>query len=454
MATDQQTVYELSQVPALPRAPRLNVLLLADDRHPANVVQDHVRAIAEMSRHRIVVTNPIHRREARWLKLEPFDAVLIHYSICVLFDYFLPERYVWMLRDYRGLKAQMIQDEYRWVDRMTTRMGELGIEALLSSLTPENIERVYHQPQLACTFKCSTLPGYIPPALVRQRVAPIADRARHVVYRGRDLPYWFGRAGQDKKRIAEQFLGIAARYGLQVDIAAGETDRIYGEDWVRFLCSGKAVLATEGGASIFDFDGTVEARVKAYLEVQPGADFDEVAEAVLRKDEGNIVHRTITPRSFEAIALRTALVMYPGAYRGILQPWRHYIPLDPSGNNADEVVRCLRDDAFLQQLVDRAYAEIVKPVGYHMRDFVAGVDRVLDQAYARHCAAQCSAGRDARPPTGLAGLASGCAGLAFDRFADWAKRRRHEVANGGRSLRLTLQSAARMAHRLRLMLRG
>ncbi len=45
---------------------------------------------------------------------------------------------------------------------------------------------------------------------------------------------------------------------LKLDISAKEDDRIYGNDWHAFLQNSKAVLGTEGGATIFDFDGTLK----------------------------------------------------------------------------------------------------------------------------------------------------------------------------------------------------
>src|SRR3546814_8181514 len=83
------------------------------------------------------------------------------------------------------------------------------------------------------------------------------------------------------------------------------------------ISGGRAALATEGGATVFDFDGTIGENVEDYRRRHPGADDEEVWEAVVKPHEGNVVHKTITPRAFEAILCRTALVMYPGDYRGI-----------------------------------------------------------------------------------------------------------------------------------------
>ena len=55
----------------------------------------------------------------------------------------------------------------------------------------------------------------------------------------------------------------------------------------------------------------------------------------------------ISPRVFEAIALRTALVLFEGEYSGIIAPGVHYIPLKKNLSNLDDVLSLLGDDEYL-----------------------------------------------------------------------------------------------------------
>jgi hypothetical protein len=80
----------------------------------------------------------------------------------------------------------------------------------------------------------------------------------------------------------------------------------------------------------------------------------------------------------EAIALRTALVLFPGEYAGILQPWQHYIPLERDFSNAAEVVGALKNDALLQQMVDRTYREIAVSGELSYRTFASRFDVAVD----------------------------------------------------------------------------
>lgn len=381
---DKNTYWELTNVEASRYAGRpLNVLLLADNRHAANVVQDHINAFRLDSRHNVFVVNPIWEQIDQVCDLSRIDVILVHYSILILGDYFLPAHNQNIVRDFTGPKAQIIQDEARWINRMKEKMVDLGVSAVFSSLNVENMIKVYSGAPISGISFYSCLPGYISQYMKRQIVLPIRKRGLDVVYRGRDLPFWFGRQAREKTEIGRQMLSLYERGSKKVDIAVNEDSRIYGNDWTKFIASARATLGVEGGVSIFDFDGQAEARTTAYLKGHPGADFEEVFAAVLHEYEGNVVHRTVTPRIFEAISLKSALVLYPGAYRGVLVPYRHYIPLKRDGSNANQVLKALKDTRSLQEMVDRTYLEIMEQEELQARFYVTKIDAVLDELFHR-----------------------------------------------------------------------
>ncbi len=360
---------------------RLNVLLLADDRHEANVVQDHINALRLCSQHNIFVVNPIWTPIDQACDLSRIDVILVHYSILVLSDYFLPQHNAQMVKSFSGPKLQIIQDEYRWVNQMKRRIVELGIEAVFSSLNVDNLRKVYADLEPVGVHFYSSLPGYIPAHMHDMDVLPIAERRLDICYRGRELPFWIGRQAREKSQIGLHMQRLCGQYGGAFDIEVRETARIYGKAWVDFIASSRTTLGVEGGASIFDFEGNLPEIVTGYLEEHPGANFEQVFEALLKPYEGNVVHRTITPRIFEAIALKTALVLYPGRYSGLLQPDVHYIPFNPDGSGDEEVARKIKDHVLLQEMVDRTYADIVKRPELQASFYVEKVDAVISRIH-------------------------------------------------------------------------
>ena len=83
-------------------------------------------------------------------------------------------------------------------------------------------------------------------------------------------------------------------------------------------------------------------------------------EKIFLKYEGNVIHKVITPKIFETISLKTALIMYPGRYNNLLEKDLHFIELLPDGSNIKDVKDRLLDSKYLQKMVDHTHATIFK----------------------------------------------------------------------------------------------
>ena len=357
----------------------LRVLLLADMSHPARVVRDYISAIVDLSQHEVVTFNPCGWTDGALPDTTDVDVLVIHYSIYILGRHFLPGPVEALVYDFSGPKVQIIQDEYRDISEMKAKMRRLGISVVISSLSVENIERVYDSLD-ADVY--AALPGAVPTDLLDRAVPDIVDRDLDVVYRAYSLPFVLGRHAQLKPWLVTVGRELEARYDLRVDVSDRDADRIYGEAWPDFITSSRTTLGCEGGASVFDFGGVAQATA-AYLEDHPDATFDEVHHAVLARVDGEIVHRTVTPRVFETVALRTAMVLVRGEYRGLLRPWDHYVPLAPDGSNLDEVAAAIRDPALLQRMTAAVYEDVGRSPATSWPHMIARIDAVLVEAVER-----------------------------------------------------------------------
>ena len=355
----------------------LSILLLADvPRGTANTIRDHVGAFPRYSRHRVTIFNPRGLRDVPSLDLDAYDVVVIHYTIHPNIRSHVAPPLRERLRSFRGLKMQFLQDEYRWVEQMTAEMRDLGIDILFSAVPEGQVGRVYGG-RLDRTKVLPTLTGYVPETLARASRRSLERRPVEVGYRGRVVPWWLGALGQEKVDIARGVVERAARHGLVCDIAWNEHDRLYGRRWSRFLARCRSTLLTESGASIVDFDGSIETRTQEYLDEYPSATFAEVHDAVLAPYEGKATINTVSPRAFEAAALRSALVAFPGDYSGLLEPGEHYIPLEKDFSNFDDVVDRIRDISALQAMTERAYDDLIRSDRYSYETFVHGFDDVV-----------------------------------------------------------------------------
>lgn len=353
---------------------RLSILLLCDfQRGNPNTMNDHIRAFKRFSRHEVELFNPRGLARSRFLDLDRFDVVVIHYSLVLIWDDYISPAFREQLRTYDGLKVQFLQDEYRMVDDITAEMRRIGVDVLYSVVPPAQIDAIYRE-RLPDTEILPTLTGYVPENLVGRKVPRPDERPIDVGYRGRSTPLWLGRLGFEKIEIGRGFLQHASASGLRLDIAWTESARIYGERWIDFVTSCRTMLASESGSSLVDFDGSIERDVRLYLAAHPTADYHEVEDTVLRRYEGGPIINTSSPRLFEAAALGSGMILHPGEYSGLVRPWEHYVPLEKDFSNIDEVVARVRDTPFVEGLVDRAYEELIASGAYSERVFIEGFD--------------------------------------------------------------------------------
>ncbi len=360
--------------------PRLSILMLCDDRSDhANTILGHIAAFKTFSGHEVRIFNPLGMKASKYLDFDEFDVVVIHYSVVIISDHYLSPDFRERLRRFQGLKVQFIQDDYRWINEITTMMRYIGIHVLFTLVATPEIPKIWDETRLPGVVKLSTFAGYVPDSLVGFEIPPVEARPIDIGYRGRTLPYWLGQLAQEKAWIGQGVLARAERYKLCCDIGWAEEDRIYGQRWNRFLSSCRATLGTESGASITDFDGSIEKQTKAYLAEHRAADFYEVQREILQSHEGNVRMNVVSPRIFEAAALRTALILFPGEYSGVVHPWLHYIPLAKDFSNMDEVVDKLRNTEFVRAMVETVYQDLVASERYSLRSFVREFDKVVSR---------------------------------------------------------------------------
>lgn len=364
---------------------KLNILLLCNrpaKNADASTVTDHLDAFCEYSEHNITQLSFIRDMPSR-LDLNRFDAVIIHYTIAVgyLCKHYLSERTKQRIRDFNGVKIVFIQDEYRSVNAVLKTLQFIKADILFTCVPESEISKVYSNDALPDVLKVNTLTGYVPKELLTVEVPKIADRPIDVGYRTRKPPYWLGELGLEKWQIADKFEAAVADTGLTLDISYDESRRIYGDKWMGFVSSCKTMLGVESGASVFDFEGNIQRDVDEYVAQNPDASFDEVQKKFLMPYEGKISLNQISPRCFEAAALKTVMVLYEGSYSGILKPWQHYVPLNKDFSNISDVVNFIKDNGNLEAMAQRTYDEIALNPAYSYEGFVGEFDGVINSYF-------------------------------------------------------------------------
>jgi hypothetical protein len=365
---------------------KLNVLLLCNKPSvgcDANTIVDHIEAFEQYSKHNIWVYSNLGALSSK-LDLNKFDVIIIHYSIFILSKNYLSKSAIKRLRDYAGLKVSFIQDEYRRIHEMVDRLAYLKTDVLFTCFPESEFNHIYPCEKLPSLAKYNNLTGYVPERLTQYtNQPPIHARPLHVGYRGRKLPYWYGALGSDKWKIVDKWKKYVPEDTVRTDISCRETDRIYGAKWIDFLSSCKTTLGVESGTSVMDFTGELEKQVDSHQLTHPYDTFEMVQKKYFIEHEGCHKLNQISPRCFEAIALKTVLVLYEGEYSGILIPGQHYIALKKDFSNINEVLALIQDDDYLQSMADRAYQEIALNPIYGYQAFIKHVDAVVESECIR-----------------------------------------------------------------------
>lgn len=366
----------------------LRVLLLCDFQpRIAATVRDHIEALEGLSRHRWYRLSILGKIPCA-VDLDRFDVIVVHYTLTLCSKLHLSDRCRERLAACRALKTVFIQDEYRHVNASIAAMRQIDVGVLFTCVPKKEISKVYSENTLPGVRKVNVLTGYVPQNLLKRTASPPSKRAFLVGYRSRRLPLWMGRLGEEKYNIGIQFLADSVRFPkLSCDISLAEVDRLYGEDWIAFLLRCRAVLGVESGANVFDFTGEVQRKVEREVFRNPDLDPDEIRRKYLDDIDGQVKLNQISPRCYEAVALRTVLVMYPGEYSGRLEAWRHYIPLAKDHSNMEEVVAALADERLIDDIAERAYNEVALSPKNSYAAFVEEVDDQLAEAFKPSMAA-------------------------------------------------------------------
>ena len=346
-----------------------NILFLADTTHITGAVQDHIQSITAGERIQWHVMNPLLDKTIDKLDWSCFDAVGIHYSIKPYNHYYLSRALKRKLAHFSGVKFLFLQDEYQRVNDVQQYLYDMGFHLLFTLVEANRVDKAYPDPRLQSLKKVTVLTGYVTPEMKTIESPPIKDRTIDVSYRGRSCHFWLGSLAFEKQMIAERFLHYTQGSDLRLNISLEECDRVYGEAWFSLLKQSKAVLGTESGSSIWDFDRSIEKATNRYLSKHRQASFEQVFDAVLKSHDGKILYNAISPRIFEAAATKTPMIMFPGYYSGVCQPNQHYIVLQKDFSNIDEVLQKLQDAEFLQQMADRTFDDLILSDRYSQAGF-------------------------------------------------------------------------------------
>jgi hypothetical protein len=358
-----------------------NVLVLYNGQSMYTpTVQDYVEAFARYSKHNVHYLQA-GRDTTPAFALDDYDILLITYScrLCYLERTMSPavRRAV---REFRGVKAAFVQDEYQETNALRRALVELGVTLVFTCVPDEKIPWVYPPGMFAGVRFVRVLTGYVPDRLrhvARQLLPTIEARPNLIGYRGRQLDYCWGDLAHYKVEIGKRFKAACESRGVTHDIAWTEDARIYEDEWYSFIASCRATLGTPSGCNVFDWDGSLEREFRELIRRCPELTFSTYRPTIAAR-EREIDMGQVSPRMFEAAALGTVLVLLESDYGDILTPDLHYISVKPDFSNIHDVIDQLQDNERLTEIADAAHRDLIASERWSYERFIAQVDAEVD----------------------------------------------------------------------------
>lgn len=272
-----------------------------------------------------------------------------------------------------AVKVALPQDEFNNTDLLCGFINEFDIDIVFSVAPESEWKKIYGSVNRPGVKFYSVLTGYLDEGTIK-RVKKIArsitERPIDVGYRGWYAAPWAGRHGLLKAQIFDLFKDKAPLAQLRTDLSTDEKDTLLGDEWYRFLLRCKYTISVEGGASIWDRDGTITKRTDNYLLLHPGATFEEVEEACFPNMDGSLNLVALSPRHLEACLTRTCQILVAGKYNGILKAGEHYLELKRDFSNIDVILNTIKRDHLREEIIERAYQDIVGSGRYTYRSLV------------------------------------------------------------------------------------
>lgn len=355
-------------------------ILFCYSRVPAftNAVREYVEAFSRFSAHHI---HYLDMESARLpMDISPYDAIIFNYCYwarCLRLD----EAMKMQLQAYNGVKLAILQDEYDTVPIHQRTLVDIAVDIIVTCALERYWKMIYHDPYFDKVCFFHALSGYASASLDNSNLysKPLMERTITLGYRARAVPFTYGKLTYEKYRIGVEMKRICKERGIIADIEVSEASRIYGQAWPQFIGNCKAMLGTESGSNVYDASGTVKPAIEAYIATHPDATFETIYDLFLKEVEGNICISGVSPRFFEMIAHRTALVLFEGDYAGVLTPDVHYIPLKKDFSNIDAVLKKLEDMDALEAMVARAHKDIIASGRYSFSSFITQIDHLIEQ---------------------------------------------------------------------------
>lgn len=255
-----------------------------------------------------------------------------------------------------------IGNEYCLMPEKSAFVRESGAEFIASQLPRAAAEGLYAECENARLILA-------PHALNPVFYSPPPEPRREIDVGFRGALYSPALGDVERTELIEYFERESGNLGIRFDLSYLKVVR---REWSALLKSWKGTVGAESGTYFLEGYDRTERAVRAYLRRRPRARFEEIRERFFA-ERPRVSGKAISSRHFEPMGTKTCQILLEGDYNGILRPEEHYVSVRKDLSDVEDAVRRFRDDAYRQEIADRAYEYAMAEHTYAHR-----VDAILD----------------------------------------------------------------------------
>lgn len=345
------------------------ILLIADTPSAgASTIEEHISGIVRNSQYEI---HQHRSRNAFPGNLSEFDLIIIHYTLIAYpfrNDNMISSELRYQLVESNLPKIAIVQDDYRAIYERIRFFNFIGIRHVLTLGNSQVREIIY--PTNLCNFtKSQILTGYNDGSYGNWPSKQWKNRTIDIGYRARRLPPWMGELGTFKSEVIELVKSHPTINNLKLDMSCSEESRLYGSDWIDFLCNVKIALGTESGSSTLDFDGRFSDKWTLSQSKFPTTMVEPI-----QCDYG-----VSSPRVFEYAAAKCLMALTDGEYSGIIRPWEHYYPLKKDLSNFQDLLDFSKNGLERDAMINRAFTHLVESPRYSYSTLADEIDKQISK---------------------------------------------------------------------------
>ncbi len=255
-----------------------------------------------------------------------------------------------------------VGNEFRLMGEKIAFVRDSGAEFVASQLPRAAAEQLYAECREARLIQA-------PHALNPACYSPPEEERREIDVGFRGALYSPALGDVERTELIKYFEHESGNLAIRFDL---DYRKVVRREWSSLLKSWKGTVGAESGTYFLEGYDRTERAVRAYLSRHPGARFEELRERFFA-DRPRVSGKAISSRHFEPMGTKTCQILLEGDYNGILRPEEHYVAMRKDLSDVEDAVRRFRDDAYRQEIADRAYEYAMAAHTYAHR-----VDAILD----------------------------------------------------------------------------